>query len=246
MPKLMQAALLLLLPPQLLLAQSIENVRATVQNDYIIIQYDLRTPIPDQEFTITLFSSSNNFSEALKQVSGDVGPNIKPGQGKSISWAAKAELGPGYKGQITFEVRGLPVVTVKPLELLSPAAGSKVKISKELTIEWTGGKPNDEVSLQLMQNGLQKGLITKTKNTGAFTWIIPKSTAKGEYQVLLLAGGNTAQSKPFQIKPKSSPLIFVLPVVVLGGVAYLLFAGDGGGETPPVGNTDLPDAPEPN
>ncbi|HMQ01331.1 MAG TPA: hypothetical protein PKC24_16235, partial [Cyclobacteriaceae bacterium] len=135
MQKLPIAALLLILSWHCVLAQTIENVRATVRNEFIIIEYDLRTPIPDQEFNISLFSSTNNFTEALKMVSGDVGPNVKPGINKSISWAAKSELG-SYKGQITFEVRGLPLIIARPYTLKSPAAGSKISHGKTLKIEW--------------------------------------------------------------------------------------------------------------
>ena len=238
-------AVFLMLGLQFTWSQSIENVRATVQNEFIIIQYDLRTAIPDQEFTISLFASSNNFSQALNQVSGDVGPNIKPGNGKSISWAAKSELGTGFKGQISFEVRGVPIITAQPYTLKSPIAGTKAKLGKTLSIEWAGGKPGDEVTLQLMQNGVQKGNIAKTSNTGSYNWVVPKSTSKGEYQLILLAGGSTVQSNAFQIKPKPSPLFYILPIALIGGGAVLLMGGDGEGPGTPA-NNDLPAAPDPD
>ena len=85
--------------------QSIDNVRATSQGDKVVITFDIMNVKQGSNINVQLFSSHNGFSVPLTYVSGDVGPNVKPGSGKRAEWDAATEL-KSFTGEVTFEVRG--------------------------------------------------------------------------------------------------------------------------------------------
>lgn len=228
-----------------LYSQSVENVKATLFDDHVTITYDLRTPIPDQEFTITLYSSVNNFTTPLTKVNGDVGPGIKPGLGKSINWEAKNELG-DFDGEVVFEIRGLAILNVKPYAFSNISKETKAKRGKILNIEWSGGRSGDAITLQLMKSGQVNSTITRTTNTGGYSWQVPKNTAKGEYQLFMIVAGNTLMSEPFKIRAKTPAIVKIAPMILLGGTAYFFLINDGSGEGRLFTMNKLPAPPEPN
>jgi hypothetical protein len=57
----------------MLCAQRIENVKAAVEKDKVIITYDVTGVASGQRFKAQLYSSHNNFASPLFRVSGDVG-----------------------------------------------------------------------------------------------------------------------------------------------------------------------------
>ncbi len=235
--------LILLLMCGSLVAQKIENVRATVNGDDIIITYDLSGK-DGQEFKINLYASNSNFSKAIIKANGDIGSRITPGKDKRVVWNAKNEL-PEYKGDLVIEVRGEPgaVVSsssVRPLAFLSPTGGG-VKRGKLLSISWSGGTPTENVELSLMKNGVVQEKISDTGNSGVFSWQVPKGTKTGSYQ-LRLTGSSSGQaiSPNFKVKPKTPFIVKVLPFLAVGAVAAVLV---GGGSKK---KADLPVPPEPN
>lgn len=228
-------------------AQKIENVKATVHGDDIIITYDLSGK-DGQEFKINLYASNSNFSKPIVKASGDIGSKITPGKDKRVVWNAKNEIS-DYRGDLVIEVRGEPGVisssptsSVRPLSFLSPA-GSGVKRGKTLNVSWTGGSPSENVELNLIKDGVVKEKLSSQNNNGVYFWQVPKGTKTGTYQLKL--SGNTsgeATSSNFKVKPKVSLLLKVLPVIAVVGVVAAV-AGGGGGTEPKA--ADLPIPPEP-
>ncbi len=222
-----------------LAAQKIENVKATINGDDIIITYDLSGK-EGQEFKINLYISNNNFSKPLIKASGDIGSKITPGKDKRVVWNAKNEL-PEYKGDLVIEVRGEAGViasSVRPLSFLSPTGG-KVKRGKIMSISWTGGSPTEGVDLSLMKDGAVKEKITDQSNNGVYSWQIPKGTKSGSYQLKLTGtSSGFAMSPNFKIKPKTPFIVKFLPFLAVGGAAYILLKPDKKAN-------DLPVPPEP-
>src|SRR5688572_12735677 len=99
-------------------AQKMEVKKVEVAGEKIIVHYDLEDSNPNNEYQISLFSSQNNFAAALAKVTGDVGGEIKAGNGKKIIWNAKEELG-AYKGKLSLEVRGKVFIPVAKFSSLS-------------------------------------------------------------------------------------------------------------------------------
>ena len=80
---------LLFICPFIYFAQQVNNVKASQQGQNIVVTYDLET---EQPCTINLFISTNGgniWQGPLKQVQGQVGPNIKRGQ-NSINFYIKS------------------------------------------------------------------------------------------------------------------------------------------------------------
>lgn len=227
-----------------LAAQKIENVKATVNGDDIIITYDLSGK-DGQEFKINLYASNSNFSKAIVKASGDIGSRITPGKDKRVVWNAKNEI-PDYKGDLVIEVRGEAGVvavsssSVRPLSFLLPSGGG-VKRGKVLNVSWTGGSPSESVELNLLKGGAIVEKISGQNNNGVYSWQVPKGTKTGVYQ-LKLTGGSSGEaiSANFKVKPKTPLLVKVLPIVAVGAVAAVVL---GGGSKK---KADLPTPPEPN
>ncbi len=217
-------------------AQTIENVQATPEGNKVYITYDLKSAIAGQKFTVELRSSINNYTAALKEVSGDVGPDQEAGIGKTIIWNAIAEQG-NFTGSVTFEVTS--TLSYSPLTVVNPSAGSSVKIGKPVDIEWKGGDRGRSLKMALLQGDMTVTEVPSVGSAGKYTWPVPKSLSKGEnYQIKLFdpsKPNDAAMSAEFQLK-KTSILVYVIPGVVVAGVAAaLLLGGNGGGDTPPPG-----------
>ena len=89
--------------PLIYFAQKVNNVEASQQGQNIVVTYDLET---EQPCTINLFISTNGgntWQGPLKQVQGQVGPNIKSGQ-NSITLFVLTEFNELRGDNIRFKV----------------------------------------------------------------------------------------------------------------------------------------------
>lgn len=231
----------LLLCSAALYAQRFENVKATFQNGTAIITYDLLGGSPGQKFNVEIYGSHNSYATPLKAVTGDVGTNVNGGAQRQVQWNAAAELG-SYNGDIVFRLKGS--LAVAPFSIISPTAS--VRRGKNTSVKWKGGSSNQQVKLDVVQNGgVVQSITTGTSNTGEFTWHVPSDLAKGTYNIKLTSGNDTAQSNTIQVKSKLPLLLIAAPVVVVGVLIAVLVKPDpdkGGGVIP---DEDLPDAPGP-
>jgi len=92
----------------LIQAQVLRNVVAEQLNDNIIINYDLASTSATDKFTVELFISLNgghSWSDALRNVSGEVGPLIAPGYNKEILWNVFGDRLELVGDDIQFKVR---------------------------------------------------------------------------------------------------------------------------------------------
>jgi len=224
-------------------AQTIENIKAVAQGTKIIVTFDIKDPKPGQNFyNIQLYSSHDNFASPLTFIKGDVGNEVRPGAGKRIEWEA-GEIG-NFKGDLTFEIRG---EIVAAWLFKNPGSGSKLTKGKAATIQWQGGKPDDNVKIEMVKDG-KTIPVGEGKNTGSMSWVVPKDLVKGGgYQLKLTAKGNTITSDLFAVKNKMPIWMIAAPIVVVGGLAAVLLGGGGGGDPGPTDTSnDLPTPPDPN
>lgn len=222
-------------------AQSVDNIKATVLDDIIVVTYDLNGDESDV-FNVNLYSSIDNFETPLTLVTGDVGQNINPGKKKRIEWLAKNELG-DFEGSLIFEVRAfLPEPAYDPLEFVNFNL-DEIKSGKSYRIQWQGGKPNEKIDILLYEDGKQKSRIAQVDNSGKYLFKIPKGSKNSNYRIQLDGETGTVGSSQFKIKSGISPLLIGGGALVVGGIvaAVLFLDFDGGGA-----NNELPTAPEPN
>jgi hypothetical protein len=226
--------------------QKIENVKATLSGDYIVVDYDLSDAPSESTFIIELFSSHNNFSAPVASVSGDVGSNVLAGRSKAIRWYAREEL-KSFRGEVVVEVRARAVVSVARFALKSPD-GHRVKKGRVLSLDWTGGRKEEKIELQLIKDGKAlESIASGISNTGTYRWTVPSKARPGRYHVQLKGESGEVMSGAFTIKSRLPLMVKLLPVLVVGAGVYLLTSSGGepnggGGST----SNDLPGPPEPN
>lgn len=228
-------------------AQKIENVRAKIENNLVIVSYDLMAPADnDWTFDVYLYSSVNKYTQPLERVSGDIGKNITPGKNKEITWNFGNEI-VKFRGEVVFE---LQVRVFKPfLSFQNPYEGSSFRRGKTNKIDWKGGPQNANLKLELYHDGYKVNTIENTENHGSFRWNIPKNIKPGKgYQIKATNSRNqdaVAFSPEFGIKPKIPLMIKLTPVLAVGvGVYFLLDILSGDGPVKPDDNR-IQDPPNP-
>jgi hypothetical protein len=238
MKKYLLSICLLVLPFIYSYGQKVTNVQAKAEKNKVIITYDLIADIDEQKFEVEIKSSINNYTTPLKEVSGDVGADVSPGIGKTITWEAIKEQG-NFSGDVTFEVSAQ--LTFSPLTITNPKAGSSAKLGKSIDVTWQGGDRGRNLKMAILQGNSTVTEIPNVGSNGNYNWNVPKTLSKGNnYQIKLFdptKPNDAAMSAEFQLK-KTSILVYVIPAAVLVGVgaAVLLGGGDDGGDN---GCTDV-------
>lgn len=156
-----------------------------------------------------------------------------PGPNRRITWKAGTEI--KNADNISFRFKG---EIVHKLSFTSPSVDGKVKRGKKATLQWQGGKSDEQVTITLLSPNEESSEIIKTKNTGSFIWLVPKNIKTGSGYALRITGSENFSEQRFTIKRKSPLIWFAIPVV---GAAIFIITNSGG-----KGESDLPDAPEPN
>lgn len=209
------------------------------------MSYDLITDDVADRFDISLYSSIDNFQQKLSLLVGDAGENVEPGTGKRITWDAKRSLPANFNQEIVFKVKATLMVSLNhPNRLqLKPLDFNAYKRGGVVNVEWNGGKANELITIELLQEKTVVTKITDVENTNVYSWNIPSKAKTGkDYSLRISKSENpTIQSTtfPFEIKPKVSLLTKLIPVLVVGGVVAVL-SGGSDEEAP-----DLPGPPKP-
>lgn len=217
-------------------AQRLENIRAEAQNggEKVIITYDLNGVAAGAKYKVAVYSSHNNYSTPLSQVTGDLN-DVTGGTGKRIEWNARGEM-VEYTGDITFELRADPIIV--PLTVKTP---SGVKKGKTIKINYSGVASGESIKLDLIKSGVVVNQVGNTSDPSQYTWSVPIDVEKGsDYQIRLTAGSRTTTSGSFSIKPKSKAWMYIVPAVVVTGVVVFLVTKPKKSD-----NKDLPSPPDP-
>jgi hypothetical protein len=226
-------------------AQTVAISWVEIAGTKIIVHYDLETSNPNHEFSISLFSSKDNFSAPLTKVTGDVGNEIKPGKDKKIIWDVVAELG-NFKGDLELEVRGK--IFVPFMRLTNFDASKKYKRGKSYPLTWTSGNMGGQIDIELYDGQTRVNSDRGVSNSGKFEWVIPASVKPGSNYRLKFTDTKNREdviyTKEFKIVPKvpmAAKALIGLAVVGGGAAAALAGGGGGGGGTNP--SSDLPGPP---
>jgi Kre9/KNH-like N-terminal Ig-like domain len=205
--------------------QTVKNVQARAEGNKVIITYDLISNVEGQKFNIELRSSINDYTKALEEVSGDIGPDQAAGINKKITWNALKEQG-NFSGSVTFEI--VAVLTFSPLTVTSPTAGSSGKLGKKMDVKWQGGGKDRNLKMAILQGNATVTEVPNVGNSGTYSWTVPKSLAQGEnYKIKIFdptKPNDSAMSAEFQLK-KTSILVYIIPAAVLVGVGAAVLLG---------------------
>ncbi len=213
--------------------QSFDNIRVHKDEDKIIIVYDLVSNDPGSKVTVRVLSSMDDYKVPIKNATGDIG-SVLPGPNKRIIWQVGQGIANDYQG-ILFRFEGQ---TFAGWKVISPTEKGMQR-GKKNKIQWQGGFPGDEVTIQLVKPGSEEVEdLVQTKNTGSFVWNTPKDLKAGNGYVIRLTSGDNSIEYRFSIKRKIPLAYYGIPVA--GAVIFLVVMRGNSG------SNDLPDAPLPN
>jgi hypothetical protein len=213
-------------------AQQIKNVHADFDGEKVIISYDLVAEHSEDKFTVTVFSSHDDFRTPLALLVGNAGENVAPGESHKITWDAKSSLPADINKDLVFKIKAKVTVgihhpsrlEVKPLHFTSFKRGGK------LNMEWNGGIEGEPIAIELYKSNKLVKKISETNNANMFSWSIPKKTKTGKgYSIRISKASDpavNAVSQSFEIKPKMSLLVKLIPVAVVGGVIAILASAE--------------------
>lgn len=228
------------------LGQKVSIQKVDLDGERIIVYYDLEDANTNHEYLINLYSSNDNFAEPLKNVTGDVGQEIKPGANKKMIWNIRQEYG-GYKGRLALEVKGR--VYTPFVKLDDYAIRKAYKRGKTYNINWRAGGTNP-IHLELYKGNLRLDGAMNHPNNGVYTLSLPKDAKPGkDYRLKISDSRNNDEvvyTPYFKVTPKIPMALKVFGglAVIGGGVAAAGLSGGGeggGGES----GGKIPDPPLP-
>ena len=200
--------------------------------DNLIIHYDLLDSVKNRTYTISVFSSKDDFLSPLPQVKGDVGLEVRPGTNRKIIWPAKEALGAAFSGKVSFEIRGRVYV---PFVRFTGFSDYKlIKRAKPYVVTWTGGTRQNILNFDLYNGEDKVWTEAGVANTGNFELTIPSSVRPGKnYHFRISDSKNkdeVVNTGTFTIKRKIPLAMKVIPLLAAGGIVYLLGGGTDGPE----------------
>jgi hypothetical protein len=213
-------------------AQKITIDWVELSDNKVILHYTLEDSNPAHQYLVNVFNSQDNFTSALTKVSGDVGPEVKPGISKRIIWDMNQEL-PNFKGNLRFEIRAR--VFIPFIKLNTAGIQKAYKRGKNYPLEWASGNLSGQVNIELFKGQDRIPVENNVPNVGKYQWHISSGLKKGSDYRLKFTNtkdrNDFIYSPSFTIKPKIPMVVKIATVAVIGaGVAVVV--GSQGGETP--------------
>lgn len=220
-------------------AQLVTINKVELAGENIIVHYTLEDNTPNREYLLNLYSSRDNFASPLARVTGDVGPEVKPGNNKMMTWNVRQEYG-GYKGKLALEIRGR--VYVPFVKLQGFDKGRSFKKGKSYNINWRAGNANP-IHLELYKGDIRVDGQMNQPNNGIFTLTIPSKVKTGKDYRLKITdsknGDEVIYTPYFKVSPK-------LPMGAKAGLGLLVVGGAGLLLIPPPPDEGIPDPPFPS
>lgn len=215
--------------------------RVELDGDMVNVYYDLLDTTARRTYTVSIYSSRDNYISPLEKVAGDLGLEVKPGANKKISWNTRQELGETFEGEVGLEVRGRVYIPFVRLD----GQYSSIKRMKPYEITWTGGTQQNILNFDLYKDGEKVTSFPNIANVGHYTLTIPSSVKPGKgYSFKITDTKNKDQivnTSTFVVKRKVPLVLKAIPVAVVGGLLYWLFTKP----QTPGGQESIPTAPDP-
>lgn len=209
----------------------------------LVVHYDLIDTAKDHTYSVYVYSSRDNFLNPLEQISGDAGLEVRPGKNRKITWNAKGELGPTFAGEVELEIRGRLYIPFIRFE-----GFSNVEVRKRgvpFLVKWSGGTRQNILNFQLYQGKKLAHTFPNAPNDAEHRLTIPASVKPGKgYYFRISDTKNKDQvviTPEFEIRRRYPLALKALPVLLIGGVVYLLLpdAGPDPIDGPPAAPTQI-------
>lgn len=129
--KIFLASLSLLTPVCAVYAQHITHVTPQTVGTKVILHYNLEGTNDDQLFEVALYSSRDDYAQALTSVSGNgIGSSVLGGAERVIIWDVLKDVDQ-LQGEITFEVRALVKSRITEITTLSTTSSRNVGVASK-------------------------------------------------------------------------------------------------------------------
>jgi len=202
-------------------AQEFAIKKVEITAETVILHYDLIDTVKTRTYTLSVYSSRDNFLSPLQKVGGDVGLEVRPGQNKRITWRSREELGSFFEGDVELEIRGRLYIPFIRFEGFQDGMVFKRGVPK--TVTWTGGTRQNILNLSIYnKDGKFIDAIANVANSNSKELTIPNSVKAGSgYYFLVTDSKNKDQvmkTPTFTVKRKLPLLVKVVPILILGGV----------------------------
>ncbi len=160
-------------------AQDLSIQSIVLKGGDVLINYDLVDDNVDHRYTLSLYSSQDNYVQPLLEVEGDVGIDQSVGGNKQIVWHAQKELGDDFKGDVAIEVKGkiyIPFVTLNGFEEMGA-----LKRGKPYKVTWVAGRGSNVLTFDLFnKKGEMVHSFTNIANVGEYDIELPKGVKAGK------------------------------------------------------------------
>lgn len=204
-------------------AQEFTITKVELLEQSIVVHYDLLDTARNKAYVIYAYSSKDQFLNPLQKVSGDVGPEIRPGKNKRLEWRAKEELGDTFEGGVEIEIRGRLYVPFIRIENLSQGVSVRRGVKKKLV--WSGGR-TQYLNFNLVRDEKIIETITNIPNTREYDLLLPTSIKPGKNYYFIVTDSKIKdqvyKSNMFHVKRKVPLLLKVVPGAAIVAAALLL------------------------
>jgi hypothetical protein len=227
--------------PVTAIAQGFDIKRVEVDGDLVNLYYDLTDTTSRRAYTVSVYSSRDNYISPLDHVSGDLGLEVKPGANKKISWNTRQALGETFQGEVALEIRGRVYIPFVRID----GQYSSFKRMKPYEITWTGGTQQNILNFDLYKDGEKVTTFPNIANVGHYTLTLPASVKPGKgYSFKITDTKNKDQivnTSTFTVKRKIPLLVKAVPVGLVGAFLFWIINSE-----EPSPQQSIPVAPDPN
>jgi len=226
--------------PNLAIAQRFDIKGVELEGDRLNIYYDLIDSNPSNTYTISLYSSRDNFISSLTKVAGDQGLEVHPGINKKIVWNAKEELGPNFEGKVALEVRGRVYIPFIKLDDLQKS----FKRGKATQVSWSGGSSQAVLNFELYNGERKIESYPPVPNVKNYEFMVSTSVKPGSGYYFRISDSKNKDdvvlSPKFSVNRKVPLALKAAGAAVVGGAVYMLL-GTGGNTNKDIPNPLTPD-----
>jgi hypothetical protein len=207
-----------------LCAQEFVIKRMELANQQVIVHYDLLDTMKNRSYTINVYASNDNFVNPLQKITGDVGPEIKPGLNKKMIWDPKAELSKGFRGGVSLEIRGKLYIPF--IHLTGFDDYKSIKRLKPVPVTWTGGAEGTVLNMDVYQDDKKITSFPNISNVGHYNMTLPKSVKPGKNYYLRISDSKdkdeVINSGQFEVKRKVPLALKMLPLLAVGSAIIFI------------------------
>ena len=146
-------------------------MRVEYNDNKVLIHYNLTDTIAGRSYIVRVYSSTDNYLNPLRDISGDVGFEINPGLNKKIVWDPVAELGDSFDGKVALKIRArvfIPFITFGSVEEYKTFTRGR-----SYDITWSGGTAQNILNFDLYHGETKIASFPNIANVGHYKLTLP-------------------------------------------------------------------------